>query len=50
MLINPDHDPAPLDQRAGLTVDKVDQLSSMMLLGIAVVGAVGVTIAHLVVG
>ena len=50
MLINPDHDPAHLTPTTGQTVDKVDQLSSMMLLGIAVVGALGVTVVHLMVG
>ena len=38
------------EHRVGNTVDKVDQVSSVVLLGIAVTGAVLVTLSHLVVG
>jgi hypothetical protein len=50
MLTNPDHDPAHLGPRAGQTVDTVDQLSSLYVLGLAVVGALAVVVINVAVG
>jgi hypothetical protein len=38
------------EHRAGDTVDKVDQLSSVTLLGLAIVGSAVMLLAHWVVG
>jgi hypothetical protein len=49
-LPNPDHDQPHRDARSGDTVDKVDQLGTPVLFGLAALGAVAIAAINLAIG
>ena len=49
-LPDPNHDQPHLGPRTGMTIDKVDQLSSVVILGLAVIGGLAIVVINLAVG